>query len=131
VLSSTEQSVQVFAVIHFTTVGLSHLIQPESWVDFFVWLRARERGGVLVHGFLILFFGSIVVAFHNVWSGVAIVLTLVGYLYLAKALLCFVVPATQLRTLGRVSHERTQELRVVGIVYLALAGLVSYARWVG
>lgn len=125
-----ERAVEVFAVIHFTIVGLSHLARPRAWADFFLWLHARGHAGVLVHGFLSLGFGSLVVAFHNVWSGVPAVLTAVGWLDLVKAGLCFLLPETQMRTLGRVSHRREWELRLAGVVYVGLAALLVFSLWV-
>ena len=124
-----EQAVEVFAVIHFVIVGLSHLTRPRAWADFFMWLHARGHAGVFVHGFLSLGFGSVVVAFHNVWAGLPIALTVVGYLYLVKAALCFLLPETQIRTLSRVSHERAWELRLPGMVFVGLGGLLAYSLW--
>lgn len=77
-------------------------------------LRADATGpdGVLGrHGLLSLGFGSVVVAFHPVWTGIPAVLTAVGYLYLVKAAFCFLWPATQMWTLGRVSPDRAWEFR--------------------
>jgi hypothetical protein len=124
-----ERAVETFAAIQFVILGLSHIIQRHAWVDFFVWLRERGYAGVFVHGFLSLTFGSVIVAFHNVWSGLPILLTMVGYLYLAKACLCFLLPATQMRTLGRVSHERAWELAAPGVAYVLLGGILSYVLW--
>ena len=124
-----ERAVEVFAVIQFVIVGLSHVLRPRDWADFFIWLRARGHGGVFVHGFLSLGFGSVVVAFHNVWTGLPTVLTAIGYLYLVKAGLCFLLPETQMRTLGRVSRDRAWEFTVPGIMYLSLAGILAYSLW--
>ena len=122
-----ERSVETFAVIHFVIVGLSHLLRPRLWVAFFQYLHSLGHPGVFVHGLLSLGFGSVVVAFHNVWSGLPTVLTVVGYLYLIKASLCFLFPETQMKTLGRVSNERAYELRVPGIVYLLLTAILTYS----
>ena len=124
-----ERAVEVFAVIHFAIVGLSHLIRPRAWADFFMGLHARGHAGVFVHGFISLGFGSVVVAFHNVWTGLPAVLTVVGYLYLVKAGLCFLWPETQMRTLGRVSHKQAWEFRLPGLAFVALAGLLAYSLW--
>lgn len=124
-----ERAVEVFAVIQFAIVGLSHVVRPRAWADFFLWLHARGHAGVFVHGFLSLGFGSVVVAFHPVWTGLPAALTVVGYLYLVKAGFCFLLPETQMRTLGRVSHRRAWELRLPGFVYGALAGLLAYSLW--
>ena len=126
-----ERAVETLAAIQFVIVGLSHVLQRHAWVDFFVWLRERGHAGVFVHGFLSLGFGSMIVAFHNVWSGLAGVLTVVGCLYVVKAALGFLVPTTQMLTLRRVSHERAWELAVPGAAYTALGGMLSYVLWVG
>jgi hypothetical protein len=126
-----ERALEVFAAIQLLIVGLSHVFQAHAWVDFFTWLRERGHAGVFVHGFLSLGFGSMILAFHSVWSGLPSVLTVVGCLYTLKAALCFLAPATQMRTLRRVSHERAGELRVPGAAYVALGSLLSYSLWRG
>jgi uncharacterized protein YjeT (DUF2065 family) len=122
-----ERSVETFAVIHFVIVGLSHLLRPRAWVAFFQYLHSLGHPGVFVHGLLSLGFGSVVVAFHNVWTGLPAVLTVVGYIYLFKASLCFLIPETQMKTLGRVAPERAYEMRVPGVVYLVLAMILSFS----
>jgi len=125
-----QRAVEILAVIQFTIVGLSHIVQRHAWVDFFIWLRERGYPGVFVHGFLSLGFGSLIVAFHPVWAGFPAILTVVGVLYLFKASLCFLLPATQIRTLNRVAHERAWEFIVPGAVYLAIAAVVAWTLWV-
>ena len=122
-----ERALEVFAAIHFLIVGLSHIFQRHAWVEFFLWLRERGRAGVFVHGFLSLWFGSMILAFHNVWSGLPTVLTVVGWAYVLKATLCFLWPSTQIRTLSRVSHERAWELAVPGAGFVVLAGVLIYS----
>ena len=71
-----ERAIQIYAVINLTIVGLSHVVRPHAWVDYFAWLRERREAGVFVAAFMSLIFGSVIVAFHNVWSGIPLVLTL-------------------------------------------------------
>lgn len=68
----------------------------------------RERGdpGVFAVAVLNLIFGSIVVAFHNVWTGIPLVLTALGWANVVKALVYFVFPAVGLRSVLFLSHER-------------------------
>jgi hypothetical protein len=124
-----ERAVELFAVIQLVIVGLSHVLRPGAWADFFMQLHARGHAGVFVHGLASLWFGSVIVGFHCVWTGLPVVLTVVGYLYLVKAALCFLVPETQMRTLGRVSHERAWELRLPGILYLGVSGVLIVSLW--
>ena len=124
-----ERSVEVLAIVFFGVIGLSHLLQPKAWVKFFILLRGKGEAGVFVDGFLTLQMAGIIIGFHNVWSGLPMVLTIVGWAYILKALLCFLVPQTQVRTLGRVSPERAPEFIVPGILFVAMAGLLLYILW--
>lgn len=67
--SLVERSLEVYAVIHLTVMGLSRTIHHRAWAEFFILLRGAGRPGVFAHGFLSLAFGSMILAFHPVWSG--------------------------------------------------------------
>ena len=120
------RSVEIFVAVQCLVIGLSHLVQPHAWVDFFERLRGWGHAGVFANGFLSLGFGAMIVAFHNVWHGLAAVLTVVGWAQIAKALVCFIAPRKGLRSLERVSIERAREFRVGGVVLLVIGGLSAY-----
>ena len=116
-----EKSVAIFATINFLIIGLSHLIQHKGWREFFHVLHASGRAGAFANGFLTLFTGSIIVAFHNVWSGVPMVLTLIGWAYLAKSLAIFLFPDWGVRSMAAVQDAPVIKCRAAGIGLLALA----------
>jgi len=119
------RAIEILAMIQLLLVGLSHLFRPLAWVEFFSRLRGWGDAGILVHGLLSLGLGSLVLAFHPVWHGAPLVLTLVGCLYLLKAALCFLFPATQRWSLARVSPERSGELRLAGAGMTAVGVLLA------
>lgn len=124
--SDLAKAVELYAVVHFTVIGLSHVLQPAAWVRFFQLLCAHGTTGAFANGFLSLMFGSIIVAFHNVWEGGAIVLTLIGWAQVAKALVAFVAPEISLRGMNRVSAERLWEFQFAGAVFLAIAAWLAF-----
>src|SRR6185295_5010339 len=101
-----ERSVEVLAIILFVVFGLSHLLQPKAWAEFFILLRNKGEAGAFVDGFLNLPMGGVIVGFHNTWSGIPAVLTLVGWCLLIKSLIRFCAPKQALRVMARVSVER-------------------------
>lgn len=121
-----ETSVQLFAAIHFLVIGLSHILAPRAWASFFNLLRQKGEPGVFVVGFMSLWFGSIVAAFHNVWSGLPAVLTVIGWAQVLKALIYFVFPSFGLRRIGMVPPERAHLFVYGGFFSIALAGLFIY-----
>jgi hypothetical protein len=126
-----ERSVEVLAIILFGIFGLSHILQPRAWVDFFILLRDKREAGAFVDGFLNLPLGGVIVAFHNTWSGIPLALTLVGWALLIKSLIRFCAPKQALRVMARVSLERSWEFQLAGAGFVALASLLSYAVYTG
>lgn len=124
-----ERAIQVYAIIHFLVIGLSHVLRPRAWVDLFILLRERGEAGVFATAFISLAFGSIVVAFHNVWTGLPVVLTLLGWAQVIKALIYFAFPAFGLRKLQIPSRERAHLFVVPGVVFLILAVVLVYHLW--
>ena len=126
-----ERSVEVLAVILSGVIGLSHILQPRAWAEFFILLRSKGEAGAFVDGLLNLPLAGIIIAFHNVWSGIPAVLTVVGWCLLIKSLIRFCAPKLALRMMSRVSVERSWEFQVAGAALVALGGLIGYGVYVG
>jgi hypothetical protein len=62
-----------------------------------------------------------------VWSGTPIVLTIVGVLYLMKTVQCFMSPNVSLRSLDRVTLERSRVFIGVGVFFLSIALVTTIA----
>jgi len=107
-------------------MGLSHVVAHRGWAEFFILLREKGTAGVFVVGFLSLGFGSVVAAFHPMWSGPAIVLTLLGWGQVLKGLIYFSFPAYGHRKLEMVSTERSRLFMIPGFGLLLIAGLLLW-----
>lgn len=121
-----ERAVELYAAVNFFVIGLSHIVARRAWAEFFVRLTALGHTGVFVNGFLSLMFGSIIVAFHNVWSGLPVILTIIGWGQVLKAFIAFVFPHVGARGIGRVRIERDWEFAIGGVIFLVLSGLMMY-----
>jgi hypothetical protein len=122
-----ERAIQVFAVVNFVVIGVSHVAQPRVWVHFFALLRGKGYPGVFANGMLSLLVGSIIVSFHNVWSGLPMIVTLIGWGQVLKGLVALVAPAVSMKGLMRVSEERAYEFQIAGGFFLVLAALVVWS----
>ena len=125
------RSVEMLAVVLFGMIGLSHIVQPKAWVEFFILLRGKGEPGAFMEGFLNLPLAAFIVGFHNIWSGIPVVLTLVGWGLLIKSTIRFCAPKQALRMMARVSLERSWEFQVAGVGLVALAGLLGYGVYTG
>jgi hypothetical protein len=122
-----ELAIQKLAIICFLVIGLSHIFQPRAWAEFFIRLREKGESGVFITAFIHLPMGALIVAFHNVWSGIPMVLTIMGWGYCVKSLIYFVYPKHGLRMLARVKVERSWEFIVPGLLMVIYACLLIYS----
>lgn len=121
---TTEKFIEGYAAAHFLIIGASHIIQHRAWAELFMHLHRLGRAGVFAHGFLSIFFGSLIVAGHNVWTGPATALTVAGWFYIIKSFHSFLIPSIGTRTLSRVSVESSRVFIAPGAIMFAL-GLIS------
>ena len=126
-----ERSVEVLAIVCSGVIGLSHILQHKAWAEFFILLRGKGEAGAFVDGFLNLPLAGFIIGFHNVWSGIPLVLTLVGWGLLIKSLLRFCLPKQGLMMMARMSMERSWEVQVAGAALVILAGLLGYGIYAG
>ena len=91
--SDLPSAVQIIMGIGCTVMGLSHVLQPRMWRDYFEALQQQGEAGVLTRTMTWEFWPAlIVVTGHRVWHGPGIVLTVFGFLLLAKCAISLWIP---------------------------------------
>ena len=126
-----EREIQILASVSFFVIGVSHIFQRSAWIEFFAKLHNLGRLGSFAEGFLYLNFGGLIVSFHNIWTFPEVVLTLIGWVYVLKALFRFAAPAAVLRIYARMVPERAWQLQVAGGMLLALSAFFMFLRFQG
>ena len=121
-----DRAAEIFAVVNFVVIGLSHIVQPRVWVECFVALRSLGHAGVFLNGMLSLLVGSIIVALHNDWHGLPALLTFIGWAQVVKGLVSLTVPSVGMRGLLRVSMERAWEFQAGGAMFLAISAVIVW-----
>ncbi len=113
-------------------MGLSHIVQPQMWADYFARLAERGRAGVvtkIMQGEL--WPALLIVGLHQVWSGPAIVVTIVGWLLLAKVALGLLAPELALRSM-RLAEDVPRSFGAAGVGLLVVSGFAGAALlWPG
>ena len=121
-----QDAVQIFAAINFLAMGLSHIVQHRAWKEFFVFLHARGNVGNFVNAFLALGMGSLIFAFHRVWSGIPLLLTLYALASLAKGTLFLIAPQVGLRSMENATEKDSRLFMVPGVMLMALGSALLY-----
>ncbi|MEP7304721.1 MAG: hypothetical protein ABJA98_04310 [Acidobacteriota bacterium] len=122
-----ERAAEIFAALTYFALGLSHIVQPRAWAELFLLLKSQGKAGAFVDGVVNLLLGAIIVSFHNVWQGLPMVVTIVGWGQAIKGLRIMVLPQIHLDQIERrISLERAWIFRPAGAGLVALSVLFGY-----
>ena len=122
-----ELAITKLAIICFFITGVSHIVQPRVWVQFFIDMHSKGEVGSFLNALLHFPLGVLIVSFHNVWHGLPIVLTLIGWGLVLKSSIYFIFPKHGMKMLARVSMERSWEFIVAGIFSVGISGLLIFS----
>ena len=119
-----EIAVTILAIVCFLVTGVSHVLQSRVWARFFMYLHSKGEVGSFLNALLHFPLGVLIVSFHNVWRGFPVVLTLIGWGLVLKAVVYFVFPGYGVKVLARVSIERAWEFVVAGLFSIGISALL-------
>jgi uncharacterized protein YjeT (DUF2065 family) len=122
-----ELAIQKLVALCCFVIGLSHIVQPRAWAELFISWREKGTVGVFYTALLHFVFGAIIVAFHNVWRGIPMIVTLLGWGWTIKGLLYLTYPKHGMKMLNRVSVERAWEFVVAGAGLVAVGAVITYS----
>jgi hypothetical protein len=120
--SDIPAAVQIVMGIGCTLMGLSHVVQPRMWQDYFEVLQRQGVAGVLTKTMIWEFWPAlIVVTGHQVWQGPGVILTVFGWLLLVKSAISLLAPQIGLRSMAM--SRRGPKAFVSGGLLLICVGL--------
>jgi hypothetical protein len=122
----TETSVEKLTALFFFVTGVSHIVQPRAWIRFFIMLREKGEVGSFLNALIHFPLGAFIVSFHNVWHGIPLIVTLIGWGLTVKSTIYFVFPRHGVRMLGTISLERSWHFVVAGIFSVVLAVVIAF-----
>jgi len=123
-----ESAVEWFVAITCAIVGVSHITQRDAWAEAYARLHRAGRAGAFANGAISLVPGALVAAGHPIWTWPAAVLTIFGWLMIAKGAICFLTPEKALRSMA---HGASTPRSFVpgGVVLLAMSGWAAWCVW--
>src|SRR2546423_2776781 len=121
-----ELAVTKLAIIYFFITGISHIAQPRVWAQFFIDMRSKGEVWKFHNALLHFPLGALIVSFHNVWHGLPVVLTLIGWGLILKSFIYFILPRHGVKMLARVTTERSWEFRVAGLFSFIINALLIF-----
>ena len=124
-----EAAIERLVALLCLVFGISHIVQPRAWAEFFISCRGKGETGVFYIALLHLPIGAFIVAFHNIWHGVPAIVTVLGWGWTVKGALYLCYPKHGLRMMAVVSVERAWHFVVGGVLLVLVAALIAYSLW--
>ena len=118
------ESIELFTAINVAIIGLSHLIRPKIWVEFFIFLHAKKHVGNIFNAMISLGMGSFILSFHFIWRWPTILISSYGLLQVIKGFTYLVFPALGIASISKVNIENANKFRVVGAI------MVIFSLWI-
>ena len=126
-LTDAQSVVQFVMFIACVPMGLSHIVRPALWVDFFTRLHGLGTAGLVGKVLAIeLWPALIVVSLHQVWWGPGIVLTIYGWAQFAKVWLALLVPDIGMRSMAMAPAKGERSRRYITYREPRTAGVRKY-----
>jgi uncharacterized protein YjeT (DUF2065 family) len=127
---SVELGIERLAALVLLLTCLSHITAPAAWRSLFERFAKSEAPGLgtaAIH----LPLGLLLVAFHNVWSGTAIVFTLIGWALTLKGTLHLLFPQVAMKSLALPGEGEQADRRyqLAGVIMAPLAAVLVWLAW--
>jgi uncharacterized protein YjeT (DUF2065 family) len=125
-----ETAVERLAALVFLVTGLSHLLAPRAWARLFAAFEAQGEAAGILNGLLHLPLGLAIAAFHPVWQGPGLAVTLIGWALVAKSAAQMGWPGLARRSLAMAAGERgVARLRIAGAAGVAIGSGIAWLAW--
>ena len=121
-----EVGIERLTALALIVTGLSHILAPRAWTRYFIAMREQGEVAGLLNAYLHMPLGLLILAFHPVWRGPGLLVTLIGCGLALKGTLHFLWPRLSLRALAHVREENAWGFQVAGAVGVALGLAVGW-----
>lgn len=106
----------------FLAIGLSLITAQREWKKLLTfWMKNPEH--LKLFAIIMLPLGLITILMHNVWTGLSMVVTLVGWLMSIKFTIVMCFPNVFYKVANQVVHQKKVYL-MGGVVYFIIATLI-------
>ena len=124
-----EQAVQFVAGVGFLILGLSWLFRAQDWAVWFRHIQQEDRRKALSIGTAGLIVSAMIVGAHPVWTGIPLLLTLVGVAGILESTLYLMFPGALPRILSWYGPRYQGALMFFGFLMIFFGSLILYGWW--
>ncbi|MFC1723610.1 hypothetical protein ACFL0V_05710 [Nanoarchaeota archaeon] len=115
------------AAVMFVAVGLGGLFNKDYYVKI-----AKETmssyGIALCYGVMVIVMSGLMIAYHNIWTGWPVVITLMGWMGMAKGIM-FLVKPSLMRDFSLSVFENKLLAKIMPYTTMLMGLVLGYLGW--
>ncbi len=123
-----EQAIELMTGIVLTVLGVSFLLRAQDWAGWFDDIRQDGRHRAIPIGAFALLLSAFMVAFHQVWSGFFLLVTVIGVLGIIEGSVYLLFPGSLRGILGALAPNYKSTIRLFGALF-GFVGLMILSKW--
>jgi hypothetical protein len=118
--------IQFMTGICYLIIGISFILRTDDWRAWVEHLQKDPRVKSLILGAINLLIGAFVLAFHWIWSGVGMIVTILGCIGILKGAVYVLCPGWLGTKLGWFAVRAQPWFKICGLIMAGLALLLLY-----
>lgn len=110
-------------------IGLSYILHPDDWRSWMLEMRVGGRQKSLSMGMVGLGISALIVGFHPIFEGKALIVTIIGILGMIEGMVYLLAPNVFPLMLTMATPTRNVTVRIMGAVIVLLALVILCSWW--
>lgn len=121
-----EYAIELMVGICFLVLGLSIFLRTHDWIGWVGHIKQQGRNASLVLGVVNLLLGSFILAFHWVWEGLAMIVTIFGVLFTFRSVILLLCPGFLPKMLECLTPRLNGVFKLAGVIVTLIGAIVLY-----
>jgi len=126
-----EQAIQFTLGVSYLIIGLSCLVQVNDWISWMDKIQEDGRRTAVIMGSIALMLSAFIVGAHPIWSGLPLLITLIGVIGMIEGALYLLFPGSLPFLLSFFTQKNTILIRSLSIFSIVLGAVILYIWWEG
>ena len=123
------EAIEFIVGITFLFLGVSFILRQNDWIKLVEHAEAQGNRAVLFMGIFNTMAGSVILGFHFIWTGMSIIVTIIGVIFLVRGFMCLIYPSWVLKKLHRLMNHSRNNLKIASVIIILTSALVLHNWW--
>ncbi len=123
------ESVEFAVGLSLLFFSISWIFRQKDWLSLIEHVESKGNRAILLVGVINTAVGSFILGFHWIWTGMSLIVSVIGIFFLLRGFLCLTCPQWVLKKIQKVMKRGKTNLRIAGLVTIIISGAILHNWW--